>query len=337
MTITRPDAARTDHPTTPPATRPPRADRSNGQWAVDGTAPLNDAERVKAEGNGLDVRHRIETVYAVRGFDSIPEDDLRNRFKWWGLYTQRRPGIDGGQTAQLEAHEIEDRYFMMRVRIDGGALTTAQLRTIGELSVDAARGTADITDRQNIQYHWVRIEDVPEIWRRLEAVGLSTTEACGDTPRVVLGSPVAGISAEELLDPTSLIEEIQDRFVGDPALANLPRKLKTAVTGHPSLDVVHEINDISFVAVEHPELGIGYDLWVGGGLSTAPRLAERLGVFVAPEQAAQVWQAVVLLFRDHGFRRLRTNCSSSSSCRRSSPQARLARIMPRLKMSVSSS
>ena len=71
------------------------------------------------------------------------------------------------------------------------------------------------------------------------------------------------------------------RFIGDPELANLPRKFKTAITGHPSLDVVHEINDISLVGVVHPELGAGYDLWVGGGLSTTPRLAERLGVFVS--------------------------------------------------------
>ncbi len=286
--------------------RPPTEGRSNGQWAVDGPAPLNAAEAFKAEDNGLNVRARIEEVYAVQGFDSISEDDLRGRFRWWGLYTQRRPGIDGGRTAALEPHELEDRYFMLRVRIDGGALTTHQLRTVAGISTEFARGTADLTDRQNVQYHWIRIEDVPEIWRRLESVGLSTTEACGDTPRVVLGSPVAGVSAEELIDPTPVIDEITDRFVGDPELANLPRKLKTAITGHPSLDVVHEINDIAFVAVEHPELGVGYDLWVGGGLSTAPRLAERLGAFVRPEEAAEVWQGIVMLFRDHGFRRLRS-------------------------------
>ena len=286
--------------------RPPAEGRSNGQWAIDGRTPLNAAEAVKAEENGLSVRARIEEVYSVQGFDSIAEDDLRGRFRWWGLYTQRRPGIDGGRTAQLEPHELEDRHFMLRVRIDGGALSTEQLRTVAAISTEFARGTADLTDRQNVQYHWVRIEDVPEIWRRLESVGLSTTEACGDTPRVVLGSPVAGVSAEELIDPTPVIDEITRRFVGDPELANLPRKLKTAITGHPSLDVVHEINDISFIGVEHPELGIGYDLWVGGGLSTAPRLAERLGVFVRPDEAAEVWQAVVVLFRDHGFRRLRT-------------------------------
>ncbi|KAB7746340.1 nitrite/sulfite reductase [Nostocoides sp. F2B08] len=288
-----------------PRVRPSRSSRPQGQWAVDGREPLNDNERFKAADNGLNVRRRIEEVYAVAGFDAIPTEDLHGRFRWWGLYTQRRPGIDGGRTAQLEPHELEDRYFMLRVRIDGGAVTTDQLRTIAGISTEFARDTADISDRQNIQYHWIGIEDVPEIWRRLEAVGLSTTEACGDTPRVVLGSPLAGIAADEILDPTPVIEEIQRRFIGDPDLANLPRKFKSAVTGHPSLDVVHEINDLSLVGVVHPELGPGYDLWVGGGLSTAPRLAERLGAFVPPERAADVWHAVVRLYRDYGFRRLR--------------------------------
>ncbi|MWB99785.1 nitrite/sulfite reductase [Agromyces seonyuensis] len=286
--------------------RPPRADgRSNGQWKIDGTAPLNGNEEWKQADGGLAVRERIETTYAAGGFASIDPTDLHGRFRWWGLYTQRKPGIDGGKTASLEPEELEDEYFMLRVRIDGGQLTTEQLRVIAGISTEFGRGTADLTDRQNIQLHWIRVEDVPEIWRRLEAVGLGTTEACGDVPRVVLGSPVAGIAADELIDPTPQIEEITSRFIGDESLANLPRKFKSAITGHPSQDVVHEINDVAFVALEHPELGIGYDLWVGGGLSTAPRLAERLGVFVAPERVADVWHGVAQIFRDYGFRRLR--------------------------------
>ncbi|YAL84158.1 nitrite/sulfite reductase [Dermacoccaceae bacterium W4C1] len=285
--------------------RPPRANRSNGQWAVDGRAPLNHNEEFKAQAGGLTVRERIENIYAHEGFDSISNDDLNGRMRWWGLYTQRKPGIDGGRTAQLEPHELSDKYFMMRIRLDGGALTAEQLQVIADISHELARDSADISDRQNIQLHWVRIEDVPQIWERLEAVGLQTTEACGDTPRVILGSPVAGIAADELIDPTPVIEEILERFIGQEDLANLPRKFKSAITGHPSLDIVHEINDISYVAVEHPELGIGYDLWVGGGLSTAPRLAERLGVFVRPDQAADVWHGVIQIFRDYGYRRLR--------------------------------
>lgn len=282
-----------------------RPQRSHGQWAVDGREPLNANEEFKAADGGLSVRQRVLDTYAREGFDSIPSDDLHGRLRWWGLYTQRRQDIDGSRTGTLGADELSDRYFMMRVRLDGGAVTTAQLRTLAGISTDFARGTADISDRQNIQYHWIRIEDVPEIWARLEAAGMQTTEACGDTPRVILGSPVAGIAADEIIDPTPAIAEIVERFIGDPDLANLPRKFKSAITGHPSLDVVHQINDISLVGVVHPELGPGYDLWVGGGLSVAPRLAERLGAFVRPDQAAEVWYGVIRLFRDYGYRRLR--------------------------------
>ncbi len=279
--------------------------KPNGQWLVDGSAPLNENEAWKQQDGGLAVRERIERIYARDGFASIDPTDLHGRFRWWGLYTQRKPGIDGGRTATLEPHELEDEYFMMRVRIDGGLLTTAQLRVIAGISTDFARDTADLTDRQNIQLHWIRVEDVPEIWRRLEEVGLGTTEACGDVPRVILGSPVAGIAADELIDPTPQIDEIVHRFIGDESLANLPRKFKTAITGHPSQDVVHELNDVAFVAVRHPRLGVGYDLWVGGGLSTTPRLAERLGAFVPPDRVAEVWHGVAQLFRDYGYRRLR--------------------------------
>ena len=284
----------------------PQVPRSNGQWLVDGRDPLNPNEVFKAaDDDPLAVRGRIESVYARDGFDSIPADDLHGRMRWWGLYTQRKQGIDGGRTGTLGPDELSDRYFMMRVRSDGGALNLDQLRAIAGISREFARDTADISDRQNIQLHWIAIESVPEIWRRLEAVGLMTTEACGDTPRVILGSPVAGIAADEILDPTPVIREIVDRFIGDPDLANLPRKFKTAITGHPSHDVVHEINDISLVGVVHPDLGPGYDLWVGGGLSTSPRLAERLGAFVTEDRAAEVWLGVVRIFRDYGYRRLR--------------------------------
>jgi len=292
--------------TSRPARTPRRPSaKPHGQWKVDGTAPLNHNEEFKQQDDGLNVRERIEQVYAHEGFDSIPSDDLHGRFRWWGLYTQRRQGIDGGKTATLEPHELEDRYFMLRVRIDGGDLTTEQLRVIGGISTDFGRDTADITDRQNVQLHWIRVEDVPEIWRRLESVGLSTTEACGDVPRVILGSPVAGIAADEIIDPTPVIREIADRWIGDLEVSNLPRKFKTAITGHPSQDVVHEINDVSLVGVVHPELGPGYDLWVGGGLSTKARLADRIGAFVSAERAPEVWHAVVSIFRDYGYRRLR--------------------------------
>jgi sulfite reductase (ferredoxin) len=287
-------------------TTPTAPAKPQGQWAVDGRTPLNANEVLKQEDDGLNVRQRIEDVYSKGGFASIPREDLTGRMRWWGLYTQRKPGIDGGKTATLEPEELEDEYFMMRVRSDGGRLTLEQLRTIATISTEFARDTADISDRQNIQLHWIRIEDVPEIWRRLESVGLSTAEACGDVPRVILGSPVAGVAIDEIIDGTPAIDEILKRHLLDPQFSNLPRKFKSAISGSPKLDVAHEINDISFVGVTHPEHGPGFDLWVGGGLSTNPHLAVRLGAWVPLAEVPDVWAGVISIFRDYGYRRLRT-------------------------------
>ncbi|MFD0886536.1 nitrite/sulfite reductase [Streptosporangium algeriense] len=293
--------------TTParPANRHHKRPRGEGQWALGYREPLNKNEELKKNDDGLNVRQRIIDVYSKQGFDSIDPADLRGRMRWYGIYTQRRPGIDGGKTAILEPEELDDRYFMMRVRIDGGRLSLAQLRTIADIANLYGRGTADVTDRQNIQIHWIEIESIPDIWERLEAVGLSTTEACGDTPRAFLGCPLAGIDTEEVLDGTSTVYEIRDAYIGNPAFSNLPRKFKTAVSGCPAHCTVHEINDVAFVGVVNDKGEAGYDLWVGGGLSTNPMLAKRLGVFVTPEQASEVWAGVIGIFRDYGYRRLR--------------------------------
>ncbi|MDT3726688.1 nitrite/sulfite reductase [Streptomyces sp. DSM 41972] len=305
MAATPQKPAAAQNPAAATARRKAGRHRGEGQWAAGHFTPLNGNEQVKKDDDGLNVRTRIETIYSKRGFDSIDPNDLRGRMRWWGLYTQRKPGIDGGKTAVLEPEELDDEYFMLRVRIDGGALTTRQLRVIGELSQEFARGTADITDRQNVQYHWIRIEDVPEIWDRLEGVGLSTVTACGDTPRVMIGSPVAGIAEDEIIDGTPALEEMKRRVLGNQAYSNLPRKFKTAISGSPVLDVVHEINDVAFVGVDHPEHGPGFDLWVGGGLSTNPKLGVRLGAWVPLEDVPDVYEGVLSVFRDHGYRRLR--------------------------------
>jgi sulfite reductase (ferredoxin) len=281
----------------------PTKGRSEGQWALGYREPLNPNEQFKKDDDALNVRDRIVNQYAKTGFDSIDKNDLRGRMRWAGLYTQREQGYDGSWTGDENIDLLEAEYFMMRVRCDGGALSTAALRTLGQISIEFARDTADISDRENVQYHWIRIEDVPEIWERLAAVGLQTTEACGDCPRVVLGSPLAGESVDEVLDPTWAIEEIVRRYIGNPEFSNLPRKYKTAVSGLQ--DVVHEVNDIAFIGVHHPEHGPGLDLWVGGGLSTNPMLAQRVGAWVPLEEVPDVWEAVTSLFRDYGYRRLR--------------------------------
>ncbi len=289
--------------TAPRPARPARPAKPKGQWKIDGKLALNDNEVFKAEDDALNVRQRIDDVYSKEGFASIPLDDLSGRFRWMGLYTQRKQGIDGARTSKLEADELQDEFFMMRARLDGGAVSTEQLRVLAGISIDFARDTADISDRQNIQYHWIAIEDVPEIWRRMEEVGLTTMEACGDCPRVVLGSPVAQVSKDERVDATPAIEQIKAILRRDESLANLPRKFKTSVAW--AWDAVPEINDVSFVGVEHPEHGPGFDLLIGGGLSTSAHLAVRLGAWVPLAEVPAVWQAVVEVFRDYGYRRLR--------------------------------
>ena len=264
--------------------------RSEGQWALGYREPLNPAEQAKREDDGLNVRTRIERVYAPGGFSSIWPSDLRNRFRWHGLYTQR-PESDG--------------YFMLRIRIPGGQLTAEQTETIGSLSERFGRDVADVTDRQNVQLHWIRIEQMPGIWTELERVGLSTTEACGDAPRNILGCPLAGIDATEVIDASEVLAEVNAKLAGNPEFSNLPRKYKISISGCAHQCCQHEVNDLALVGAEHPDGRRGFDLWVGGGLSTNPMFAKRLGAFVPPEQVVPVVLGVTAVFRDWGYRRAR--------------------------------
>jgi sulfite reductase (ferredoxin) len=285
---------------------PSQPQRGQGQWALGHHEPLNPAERFKKDDDGLHVRDRILNRYAVLGFDSIDPSDLRGRFRWWGLYTQRKPGIGGGKTGALEDADIEDPYFMMRVRIPGGQLSADQVRTVAGIAKEYGRDLADVTDRQNVQFHWLRIEDVPAVWARLEEVGLSSQEACGDVPRNMLGCPVAGLDAAEILDASAVLHATNAIATSREDLANLPRKFKTAISGCALQCTAHEINDVSFVGVHGPDGQPGFDLWVGGGLSTNPMLAQRLGAFVPLARVPEVWLGVTSLFRDYGYRRLRS-------------------------------
>jgi len=264
--------------------------RGEAQWALGYFEPQNPAETAKREDDGLNVRARIEGLYAKKGFAAIWPSDLRNRFRWYGLYTQR-PETDG--------------YFMLRIRIPGGMLTSEQLDVIGRISERYGRDVADVTDRQNVQLHWIRIEDVPAIWDELEAVGLSTTEACGDTPRNILGCPLAGIDATEVVDASEVLREANARLVGSPEFSNLPRKYKISISGCAHQCGQHEINDLGFVGAIHPDGEAGFDLWVGGGLSTNPMFAQRLGAFVKPEQVVDAVVGVTTVFREWGYRRAR--------------------------------
>jgi sulfite reductase (ferredoxin) len=259
-----------------------------GQWARGYYEPLNEAERVKRDQDGLEVYERIVSVHARRGVASIPGDDLATRYRWYGLYTQRPE---------------EDGYFMMRVRVPGGVLTAEQVEAVGRISQGFGRDVCDVTDRQNFQFHWIRIEDVPEVWARLGAVGLTTRQTCGDVTRNILGCPLAGVAATEILDATPYVLAVDRRLAGTKEFSNLPRKYKISISGCREQCAVHEVMDIGMTGVELPDGRRGFDLWVGGGLGPSPHFAPRLGAFVPPERVVAVAAGITGVFRDYGYRR----------------------------------
>jgi len=264
-------------------------------------AKLPAIEHIKARKDGLDVLADIYR-YAELGFDAIEPDDLA-LFRWYGIYTQRAE--QSAASGDPGPSEDTDGYFMLRIKFPNGVVTADQLRAVGRLSERYGRGMGDITTRQNIQLHWLRIEDMPVILDELNAVGLSFTQACGDVWRNVVGCPLAGVDGHELIDSRPLIEELERTFVGDRRFSNLPRKFKVSVSGCLHRCAQHEINDIGLVAVEKDGV-VGYDVWVGGGLGASARMGRRLDVFVLPEEAADVCRAITEIFRDEGKRTKRT-------------------------------
>jgi len=245
----------------------------------------NNAERIKREKDGLDVWADIER-YARTGFESIVPDD-QDRFKWYGLYTQR---------------PVEEGFFMLRIKVPNGIISADQLETIGWLAQFYARSTGDITTRQGIQLHYVRIEDVPHIIEELHKVGLTTQEACGDVVRNVVGCPLSGIEDDEVIDASPLVNRVVAQFIDNYDFSNLPRKFKISITGCAHQCAQHQINDIGLVATTNQDGETGFDLWVGGGLGARPYMAKRLGVFVRYDEAVEVVTRIVEIFRDHGYR-----------------------------------
>jgi len=244
-------------------------------------------ERIKRERPSWSILDDIRR-YAREGFQSIPDEDLNVRFRAWGLYTQ-----GDGRGTRGEAQP----YFMMRVRTPNGALTSAMVRTIADLADRYARSTIDITNRQNFQLHWLRIEDVPAIWDALEAVGWTSMGACGDNTRTVTGCPLAGVDGHEIIDASPLAFEIDRTLNGNPELANLPRKFKITVTGCAHWCTYPEINDIGVTAVGRGS-EVGYHVRVGGGLSTRPHMSVKLDAFIHRDQVLDVVKAIAGIFRD---------------------------------------
>ena len=251
-------------------------------------------ERLKREKNPWEIFDEVR-AFARQGRSSVVPEWAGAYFKWWGIYTQ---GDGIGAVGGKGGEGLATDYFMMRIGLPNGLLTSHQLRTIAGITKKHARNLADITTRQNIQLHWLTIEDIPEIVDTLDSIGLSPKGACGDVVRNVTGCPLAGIDHEEIADASPLAVEIAHALVANTEFYNLPRKFKISATGCPVWCSYPEINDIAFTAVKNAAGELGYTVRVGGGLSNEPHLAVKLDAFVRPDRAVDVAGAITAIFRD---------------------------------------
>ena len=275
---------------------------------------MNTTERHKQDKHPLDVIDDVQE-YAADGldFDEIEaraDDGEWERLKWAGMYAQKQRG-----------------YFMIRTKVPGGYLTPEQAEVIGQCATEYAVapeeyggaeqnelwGDAylDITTRQDVQTHWIRIEDVPELWARYDEVGLTTIQGCGDSARNVLGCPAAGLDDHECFDAQPVVEAVSDFFTNNREYANLPRKFKLTITGCALDCAQSQINDVGLVPAKKKLDGAphyGFHARVGGGLSDGPRMGSELDVFVRPEDAVEFVRAVAQTFKELGDRHNRGLC-----------------------------
>ena len=263
---------------------------------------LNKVEQIKLERHPLEVREAIIDRYSkdLASMDEVPGEV--ERLKWVGIYPQKQ----GGDA------------FMIRLKVPGGVLTPEQTRVIGQIAIDFANGPIsnphfgnnflDITTRQDVQMHWIKMEDVPEIWRRLEEVGMTTVQACGDSARNVLCCPVSGLGHDDVIDAYPVAQAISDYFTGNREYANLPRKFKMSVTGCLEDCAQAEINDIGLLPARLEDGTLGFNVRVGGGLSDGPRMATDIDVFVRPEEAVEITRGIAQVFGELGDRENRWTC-----------------------------
>ena len=250
-----------------------------------GLIPLSPQERIKQEKDGLDVIHDIYR-YAQLGFAQITEDDFE-RMKWYGVYRQKPK--DSG-------------YFMLRTKVPGGQLTGAQARKLSELADRYGHGFCDLTTRQTVQMHWLRIEDMPQIFAELAEVGVTTSGACGDDTRNVCGCPLAGVAKDELFDATPEMQLLTRHLTNNREFSNLPRKYKISISACGIQCSQPDINCVGIFGVRKPDGEVGYGFKIGGGLSAAPHMAQLMPVFVRPAQVWPVTEALSIIFRDQGYR-----------------------------------
>src|SRR4051812_12662230 len=241
---------------------------------------MNKVEKAKLEKDGLDVYPDLMRA-AREGWETLSDDDLMF-LKWYGIYP----------------HSSKDGNFMLRTKVARGALPADQAEVMAGIAEEFGRGIIDCTTRQYFQIHWITLDNVPEIFRRLASVGLTTTGACGDITRNVVGCTLAGIGHEQLVDGHATAEAIHQHFLGNKLYSNLPRKYKISVTGCAEDCARGLINDLALSGAVTEDGVAGFNVRVGGGLSTAPRFARWIDVFVTPEEAPEVAEHITAIFRD---------------------------------------
>ena len=289
---------------------------------------LNKVEKIKLQRHPLDVQQSIIDTYSkdLSAMDDVPGEV--ERLKWVGIYPQKQ----GGDA------------FMMRVKLPGGVLTPEQTKVIGKIAVDFANGPIpnfhfgnnflDLTTRQDVQMHWLKMGDVPEIWRRLEEAGITTVQACGDSARNVLCCPVSGLDHEEVVDAYPIAQAISDYFTGNREYANLPRKFKMSVTGCLEDCAQAEINDIGMLPARLDDGTIGFNLRVGGGLSDGPRMASDIDVFVRPEETVEITRGIAQVFGELGDRENRWTARMRYLVQKIGPEAFRGELQKRVSVEL---
>ncbi|MBA3952691.1 MAG: ferredoxin--nitrite reductase [Rubrobacter sp.] len=289
---------------------------------------LNKVEKIKLQRHPLEVKQAIIDTYSrdLSAMDDVPGE--MERLKWVGIYPQKQ----GGDA------------FMMRVKVPGGVLTPEQTKVIGGIAVDFANGPIpnphfgnnflDLTTRQDVQMHWLKMGDIPEIWRRLEEAGITTVQACGDSARNVLCCPVSGLDHEEVIDAYPIAQAINDYFTGNREYANLPRKFKMSVTGCLEDCAQAEINDIGLLPAKLEDGTIGFNLRVGGGLSDGPRMASDIDVFVRPGEAVEITRGIAQVFGELGDRENRWTARMRYLVQKIGPEAFRAELQKRVSVDL---
>jgi ferredoxin-nitrite reductase len=252
-----------------PRTRPPAPP---ADWEL--VYKRNPVERLKRDKSPLGILDELPALIAA-GYEQVPEEDLV-RLKWWGLYHDK-PKVGT---------------FMLRIKLPGGRVSPVGLRAIGEISNELGRGEGELSTRQNVQLHWLELGALPEVFDRLHAAGLTSAGGCGDAVRNITGCPVAGLAHDELFDAQPVVDEAAAFFYGNPDYSNLPRKHKITIAACAGRCNAPEINCIALLGAIHEGVE-GFGVLVGGGLSSVPRIARDLGVFVPKDEAVEVLGALL--------------------------------------------